>query len=137
MANQITMRGLTDAIGDLDVTGVRRNYATPPINADRPELPALWQELPSVTNGEHVFSCDAQNSEATAVFVIAIAAYGQGTQSDKFNQTIDMVDALQDVIRSGVWTYSNFIDFTIAATTAIQLQDAQYWGLRCTLTARN
>jgi hypothetical protein len=89
-----TLAGFISGLAALNVTGVRRTYAYPPASLSNADLPALWVQLPSLSNDVIAFKAGVYWATLKAQIVVALEAVAQSTQAGNFSQTVTMLDNL-------------------------------------------
>lgn len=122
-----TLAGFISGLAALNVTGVRRTYAYPPASLSNADLPALWVQLPSLSDEVVAFRAGAHWPTLKAQVVIALEAVAQSTQAANFSQTVTMLDNLISALR-GADVCASPLSVT-ARVAVVEVAGAAFWAV--------
>lgn len=119
-------------LAGLTVAGVVKRYPTPPTQLNTAQLPASWPRLPGGETQIVTLTSGAGLPTLACDLVIAVNAWGQGTQPVNYAAAVSIVDALNaaliDEADNGV------IDGWALRLEVDQIGDAAYWVIVATVT---
>ena len=125
------------AVAALEVDGVRRTFAYPPMQLNAADLPAMYPRPPA-SDYAPLSVCDDTADEMSCELVLAVQAAGLGTQAVNYAALLEMADALNAALKA-----SQF-DIGALVTWRLQTQDQNpiiigqtpYWGVTAIITKR-
>ena len=100
MAGITTYASFVAAIAALDVSGVTKKYANPPLALNTADLPSSWVQLPGGKEDRVTFRYEGGWPTFLVQFVVALEAVAQDRQSANFTAAVAMMDKISAALRA-------------------------------------
>ena len=133
----MSIKSFVEALAAVEVDGVKRRYAYPPLQITGADLPASFVRPPS-SEYDPLSVCDDTADNMTCNLVVAVEASGKNTQPANYAKMLEMADALNEALKTNQNTIGAIVTWRITAQDIepIVLGITPYWGVTATVTKR-
>lgn len=131
-----TLATFVSSVVGCSPSGVKKEYAYPPLSLSTADLPASFVMPPESGLSAQVTTCRVGEKIRACEFVVVIEPVAQETQPVNYSALVTMADAVETALDAlDLTTFG--LTYEINTTSEIAVAGVQYWGVSAMVSGRD